>query len=155
MSTSARIARAKDRIDPRRPASGSVLGEWIGIDLSGEERQRRTHWLLPLLLVALIAALGVSSLRIDLIRVRYAMATALDEEKALIAEQRRLIVRRRQLRDPTELAIRARSLGFRPATRIISMPEPIVPGTTLDIVVVNLPAVAARPPKSEVGADWQ
>ena len=155
MSASRWINRAKDRIDLRRPTEASARGEWIGIDCSGEEGPRRVRKLLPLLVLALIAALGVSALRIDLIRIRYAMASALVEEKALIAEQHRLIVRRRQLRDPVELAIRARARGFRPATQILSLPEPMIAGSVSASAVSNLPSVAAGPPGNETSNDWQ
>ena len=155
MSASRWINRAKDRIDLRRPTEASARGEWIGIDCSGEEGPRRVRKLLPLLVLALIAALGVSALRIDLIRIRYAMASALAEENALIAEQRRLIVRRRQLRDPVDLAVRARARGFRPPTRILSMPEPMTADSLNFEAASNLASVAAGPPGNEPRDDWE
>jgi len=60
---------------------------------------------------AAVAALAIAALRIDLIRVRYAVAAVMEQEEALLEEQRSLIVRRRQLRDPVELAVRARRIG--------------------------------------------
>ncbi len=155
MTTSTRIARARHPVDGNPPTSGSAASEWIGIDVSGEGNARRMRGLLPLFLIALVAALGVSSLRIDLIRVRYAMASALEAEDALLAEQRRLIVHRLQLRDPVELAVRARALGFRPAARTLSLPEPTIPGISLAEAIGNLPAVGARPATAESGNDWQ
>jgi len=155
MTPSTRIARARHPVDGNPPASGSTASEWIGINVSSEENARRMRGLLPLLLIALVAALGVSSLRIELIRVRYAMATALKEEDALLGEQRRLIVHRLQLRDPVDLAIRARALGFRPHARALSLPEPTIPGLSLAEAIENLPAVGARPATVESGNDWQ
>jgi hypothetical protein len=111
--------------------------------------------LLPLLILALIAALGVSALRIDLIRTRYAMADALAEEKALITEQRELIVRRRQLRDPAELAVQARARGFRPPTQIIWLPEPMIAGAVFVEAASKPSLVAAGPVAHEARADWQ
>ena len=112
---------------------------------------------LPFFLIcgALIAALGVGALRIDLIRTRYAMASALAEEKALIAEQRRLIVRRRQLRDPVELAVQARARGFQPAAGILSLPEPSLAGLVLNETASDLPAVASGPPTHQARNEWQ
>jgi hypothetical protein len=155
MSAASWLTRAKDRIDFRRPSEASAPGKWIGIDFSGEKSPRRVRRLIPLLVIALIAALGVSALRIDLIRIRYAMASALVEERALIAEQHRLIVRRRQLRDPVELAVRARARGFRPPTRSLSLPEPMIAGLAFAEAIPNLPSVAAGPPANETRNDWQ
>jgi hypothetical protein len=155
MSASTWITRAKHRIDHHAPTTAPALRQWIGIDVSSEENPRRMQRLLPLLLIALIAALGVVSLRIDLIRVRYAMADALDQENSLIAEQRRLIVRRRQLRDPVELAVRARTLGFRPPSRVISVPEPSLPGASIALILASLPDVGAPPRATDAEDDWQ
>ena len=155
MSASTWIARAKDRVDFNRLAEMPAPEKWIGIDLSDENGTRRMRKLLPLLVIALIVALGVSALRIDLIRTRYAMASALAEEKALIAEQRNLIVRRRQLRDPVELAVQARERGFRPAAQILSLPEPMIAGFASREAVSDLPSVASGPPDDEARNDWQ
>jgi hypothetical protein len=155
MSASTWISRAKNRIDFREASNAADLAGWIGIDFSGEDGPRRVRKLLPLLVLALIAALGVSALRIDMIRTRYAMADVLAKEKALIAEQRRLIVRRRQLRDPVELAVRARELGFRPPAQILSLPEPFIAGSEFAGAVPSLPSVAARPPVDDDRTDWR
>ena len=155
MSASTWITRAKDRIEFPRPSEASAPGEWIGIDCSSKNGPRGVRKLLPLLVLALIVALGVSALRIDLIRIRYAMASALVEEKALIAEQRRLIVRRRQLRDPVELAVRARERGFRPPRQILSLPEPMIAGSVFVEAASNLAPVATGPSANETRYDWQ
>jgi hypothetical protein len=83
------------------------------------------------------------------------MASALAEEQALIAEQRRLIVRRRQLRDPVELAVQARARGFQPATQILSLPDPIIARSMAIEAFPNLPSVAAGPAANEMRDDWQ
>jgi hypothetical protein len=149
------IARAKDQVDFRQSPEASDPREWIGVDFSGENAPRRVRKLLPLLILSLIAALGVSALRIDLIRTRYAMADALAEEKALITEQRELILRRRQLRDPVELAVQARVRGFRPPTQILSLPEPMIAGSAFVEALPTLPSVAAGPVANEARDDWQ
>lgn len=145
MSVSASTTETKARLH----------GEWIGIDFSGENGPDRLRKLLPLLILALIAALGISALRIDLIRIRYAMASALAEENILIAEQHRLIVRRRQLRDPIELAIQARARGFRPATQILWLPEPIMAASGSARTIADLPSIAAGPPADPTSNDWR
>ena len=155
MSASTWIARAKDRVDFQRLTEMPSPEKWIGIDFSGEKGARRVRKLLPLLVLALIVALGVSALRIDLIRTRYAMASALAEEEALIAEQRELIVRRRQLRDPVELAVQARARGFRPPSQIFSLPEPMSAGSATREAVLDLPSVASGPPSDEPRDGWQ
>ena len=119
--------------------------DWIGIDLSGERDPRRTRILIPLLVVALVVALGVAALRIDLIRIRYDVATAMEEEQALLEEQRALIVKKRQLRDPVELAVQARARGFRPPAQLFSMSEPDPSRSAHPRRGIELPDVAAAP----------
>ncbi len=155
MSASTWIARAKHQLEFGRVSGANAPRQWIGIDFSGEAAPARAQRLLPLLVLALIAALGVSALRIDLIRVRYAMASALVEEEALISEQRRLIVRRRQLRDPFKLAVEARARGFRPAGPVLTLPEPIHGGSGFVARRSSLPVVAAALPSMNTENDWQ
>jgi len=105
----ARAARAMrmaatDREDPSEEERGS----WIGVDLARVSLAPRSRTFVPLIAVALVAALGIAALRIDLIRTRYALAANLEQEQALIEEQRALIVRLRGLRDPSVLAALAR-----------------------------------------------
>ncbi|MAG32986.1 MAG: hypothetical protein CL908_19080 [Deltaproteobacteria bacterium] len=128
---------------------------WIGVDFSDSNDARSTTALLPLLVVALVSALGVAALRIDLIRTRYAMSTAMTEEKSLIEEQRALIVRRRQLRDPVELAIQAHQRGFRPSAHVLTLPEPLPPFHVQGPKDVELPAVAAGPGSANGGQSWR
>ncbi len=134
-----------DRTSPPGRSGDDVLGDdaqsWIGLDFAERGDPRRTGTLVPLLILALVAALGVAALRIDLIRTRYALAAANEAEQALMEEQRALIARRRQLRDPTALAVEARERGFLPPGRVFSLPDP-GEGTPPP------PAVAAGPPRS-------
>jgi hypothetical protein len=139
MSASTRVDRAKNGAPSEAPNQSESRRTWVGIDFSGRNDPRRARALVPLLVLTLIAALGVTALRIDLIRIRYAMATAAEAENALIEEQRNLIVRKRKLRDPVELAVEARDRGFRPPVRTFVLPDP---GAAR---VPSLPAVAAGP----------
>lgn len=142
MSASTWIDRAKN-LAPNRAQEGEPKRRgWIGLDLSGARDPRRTGTLVPLLVLVLLAALGVASLRIDLIRTRYALATAMEQENALIEEQRALIVRKRQFRDPAALAAAARERGFRPPARVFTLPDP-------SRAPSGLPQVAAGPRRDD------
>ena len=60
--------------------------DWIGRDFSRAERRAgpgRQH-LAPLVAGALLAALALASVRIEVIRLRYDLADAVTEEKALL-----------------------------------------------------------------------
>ena len=89
---------------------------------SGQQRvPLRARVLLPVLLTALLVSLGVASLRIDLLRVRYALAAATLEEQRLLDESRTLTAQMRRLRDPYHLALQARELGFVRPARLIDL----------------------------------
>jgi hypothetical protein len=160
MSTSEWLLRAKGRFDPRRLLELPSPGRWIGVDLAGQDGAQQARKFLPLLGLALIAALGVSALRIDLIRIRYAMASVVERETDLLEEQRALIVRRRQLRDPIELAVQARARGFRPPRQIVVLHEPtsssLIPSRIdLEDGIEAPPSVTAGPPDDRSRRNWR
>ncbi|MFK7898433.1 MAG: hypothetical protein AB8G23_21550 [Myxococcota bacterium] len=128
---------------------------WIGVDVSTGRQRPLPKALVPLLVLALLVALGVAALRIDLIRARYAMSAVLAEEEALLEERRKLIVRRRQLRDPVALALHARERGFVQPTQVIALPEPSTRGEAQPLSLATLPGVAAAPPDAPEGDEWQ
>ena len=76
----------------------------------------------PSLAAALLAALLLAALRVDVIRMRYALATAVARERALLEDQRELTVQMRRQRRPSRLAERARELGFGRPERVIDLP---------------------------------
>lgn len=83
---------------------------------------RRRFRLLPIFLVgALAAGLGLASLRIDILRLRYALAALVRVEKTLLEEQRELQAHVRALRDPSRLAALARERGFSRPDRVIEL----------------------------------
>jgi hypothetical protein len=106
---------------PIRAWKGRVAG-WLGpprtrriararVDLVGRDfAQRRTTgrtWpgSFPALLAGvLLAALALAALRVDLIRVRYGLGQAMQEEKQLLEQERGLRAKVGSLRDPTRLA---------------------------------------------------
>lgn len=138
-----------------RRAGEAASPGWFGIRVPIRERPRWLRMVILLLGFALVVALGIAALRIDLIRVRYALAAAMKKEEALMNEQRMLIVKRRELRDPVELATRARARGFRPPTRVLSLSDPIIDGGSAPSIADALPHVAAGPPGREEDVDWQ
>lgn len=81
--------------------------------------------------IALLAALAVAALRIDLIRVRYGLADAVRQERALLEERRAMLAEVRALRDPQRLTQLAQQQGFVRPTRIRTLsaapPGPLRP----------------------------
>jgi hypothetical protein len=115
--------RRRDRTQngARRRAGSS----WVGRDLAPLHRaaERRRRFLPVLLVGGLIATLGLTALRIDLIRQRYALAAAMGEEKRLLEEERTLIAQVRSLRDPARLTALAQEMGFVRPAREIHLPN--------------------------------
>jgi hypothetical protein len=133
--------------------------------VSSEPAHRTPRGVYPLVAMAalvVLASLAVAAVRIDLIRTRYAVSAALERENELLEAQRQLIVRRRQLRDPVELAVQARERGFRPPAHVVSLPDPTI--GDLEAIVAPQPvlatpsvaAVSAGPGDgSGSGSEWQ
>jgi hypothetical protein len=76
---------------------------------------------MPLLVAGVAGALFLAVLRMDVIRMRFAVAQAFEEELRLQELKRELTVDMRQLRDPAQLARRAEKLGFRRAEQLIDL----------------------------------
>ncbi len=111
-SASAR-GRAPSKPDPRRGGLRSALEMGlIGMDVAGRRGSVSPRRVLPILIVTLIVALGVASLRIELLRLRYALAESTLEEQRLLDVERTLTAARRKLRDPVHLAQLAAEQGF-------------------------------------------
>ena len=114
----------------RQPShtAGRRRGDLIGRDLAPIRRiVDRRRRLLPVALVgALMAALCLAALRIDLIRQGYALAAAMREEKELLEERRLLTAQVRSLRDPARLARLASRLDFERPERVIEISPPEV-----------------------------
>ena len=105
-----RLVRA---VRPRRRRSAPAGAALIGRDLARIDlgRGERRPWL-PVLVGALLAALCLAALRVDLIRQRYELAAAMRTEKELLEERRLLTAEVRRLRDPGRLAELAAARGF-------------------------------------------
>lgn len=112
--------------EDRRERRGARL-ELIGLDVSGR-RGRARPWIgWPVIVTALVLALGMAALRVDLIRMRYALAEGLATEQRLLEERRELTAEMRALRDPSGLAKRARALGFVHPEKVIDLDVPASP----------------------------
>ncbi len=94
----------------------------IGRDLAAQRTPTQSAWIIPLMLLALMASLGVAALRIDLLRSQYALAEHIAEERELLEEQRTLTAQMRQLHDPVRLSRRAEALGFDRPEHLIDLP---------------------------------
>lgn len=83
--------------------------------------------LAALVIGTLLAALLATSLRVDILRLRYALGEAVKEEASLLETTRALTVARRELRDPRHLRRLAEKRGFVRPARVIRL-EPDGPG---------------------------
>ena len=86
------------------------------------EPAEKRRWLPLAIAGCLLAGLAVAALRVDLIRVRYGLADAVREEKALLEENRQALARMRTLRDPFRLARLAADRGLARPERIVDLP---------------------------------
>lgn len=120
----ARLHQAVDRWAERTSARAGDPGtSLIGFDVAKPPRRLRTRSWAPLVAAAVLGALFLAVLRMDVIRMRFSVAQAFEEGLRLEELKRELTVDMRQLRDPAILAHRARELGFRPAERLIDLDE--------------------------------
>lgn len=81
-------------------------------------RVRLLGWLL---VATLVGALGLAALRIDILRLRYALGEAIEQEKQLGQLQRRHQATLESLRDPSRLAALARQRGFERPERVLEL----------------------------------
>jgi hypothetical protein len=105
----------------RRPArTGDLVGrDFARVRLPASGLRARP--LALLLTTGFVCAFAIAVLRIDILRVRYALGEAVSEEKALVQELRRQSAQLETLRDPARLAEFAHDRGFRRPDRIIEL----------------------------------
>lgn len=87
-------------------------------------RARHLQWqrlAAPLIALGLAAGLTLTSLRTDIVRMQYALATAGAQEQELLDQQRRLTVAHRNLLDPSRLGRIAKQRGFARPERVIDL----------------------------------
>jgi hypothetical protein len=104
----------------RRAAAADLVGrDFARVRVAGGRRRARPiGWMIA---AGFGCALALAALRIDILRVRYALGEAIREEKALVQEQRHLTVEIESLRHPSRLAEVARERGFAQPERVIDL----------------------------------
>jgi hypothetical protein len=100
-----------------------AAGSLVGRDLARAPLLDRPArgWLPACLVGALLAGLGLAALRVDVIRVRYALAESEREMQSLADERNALAARVRELRDPQRLGAIARERGYQRPERVIEI----------------------------------
>jgi hypothetical protein len=106
-----------------RSAAGAPRRDLVGRDLARVRLSgpRAPRPLAALLIGALVAGMGLAALRIDILRLRYALADAVDTEKRLLEEARVWTARKESLRDPSRLAELAAERGFARPRNVIDL----------------------------------
>jgi len=106
-------------------ATDLVGRDFARVSLPGSGlRSRPLGWML---LAAFLCAFAIAVLRIDILRVRYALGEAVTQEKMRDQELRRESAALESLRDPSRLAELARKRGFRRPDRILELDGAGVP----------------------------
>jgi hypothetical protein len=119
------VAAGSAAADARRARVGAEL---VGRDFARRRAHRAGPGLLaPLLVGAVVAALGLAALRVQVLRTRYRLAEAMEEEARLLERQRSATVALEELRDPARLHRLAGELGLvRPERVVDVVPPPAV-----------------------------
>ncbi|HKA14263.1 MAG TPA: hypothetical protein VKH41_04535 [Myxococcota bacterium] len=103
----------------RRATPGDLVGrDFARVRATGRLSTRRIASLVG---VAFACALALAALRIDILRVRYALGEAIREEKALVQQQRQQTAALEGLRHPSRLVEFAQRSGFAPPERVIDL----------------------------------
>ncbi len=104
----------------RREPKGRL--DLIGLDMAPKRKRVRNTTLVPIIAAVVVCALALVWLRMDVVRMRYAAAEAVAEERALLDQKRKITVELLRLREPTRLAKHARKLGFATPDQVIHLP---------------------------------
>jgi hypothetical protein len=109
--------------------SRAGAADLVGVDFARVRTamRRRRAWLPGLLLGALLAAMGLAQLRMEIFRMRYALGEVDQETRHLREERSQLLARLESLRGPERLTKLARERGFAPPSAVIVL-EPSRPG---------------------------
>ncbi len=104
-----------------------VLGaEGVEIPVASPARGALRALALPALAVAVIAALGMTTLRSAIVDLRYQLAERVHEERSLEEQRRALTAQVQRLRDPKRLTRIARERGFVRPSQVIDLgPAPV------------------------------
>jgi hypothetical protein len=112
---------------PPRPPRASRRLDLVGRDFAQARADGPARRALALLAGVLLAALALAALRVDLIRVRYGLGQAMQEEKELLEQERALRARVGSLRDPIRLARLAPRHGLARPARVLELSAPPAP----------------------------
>ncbi len=103
----------------RRATPGDLVGrDFARVRMAGRLSTRR---IVSLVAVAFACALALAALRIDILRVRYALGEAIREEKTLVQRQRHETASLEELRNPLRLVELAQKRGFAPPEHVIDL----------------------------------
>jgi hypothetical protein len=138
-----------------RRSAARARADLVGRDLAEAPRRvrSRARLRLPIALGAVAAALLLVTLRVEILRLRYALAEVASQEEELLARSRQVTVRVRELRDPARLRDLAAKRGFVRPERVLSVELPPAPGESVELppaqgeapAAVGGPAPEARP----------
>jgi hypothetical protein len=103
----------------RRRSRGNLAGRDLA-RVRVAPRSRR-QLLAMLLTGALLAGFSLAALRIDILRLRYALAEALAQQQVVLEEHRVATARLEALRNPARLAALAKQRGLSPPQRVIEL----------------------------------
>jgi hypothetical protein len=101
----------------------------VGRDLAEPPRRARSRGRLrlPIAVGTVVAALLLVTLRVEILRLRYALAEVASHEEELLERARQVTVRVRELRDPARLRTLAAERGFGRPERVLSLELPVAP----------------------------
>ena len=112
----------------RAPDRGARRGRRNRRNLAGRDLARvrtaprsKRRLLAILMTGALLAGFSLAALRIDILRLRYALADALARQQVLVEEHRVATARLEALRDPAHLAALADERGLSRPQRVIEL----------------------------------
>lgn len=103
--------------------SGGPL-DLIGLDMAPSRREISKQTWVPAIAAIVLAALLLAGLRMNIIRLRYDVATGLSLEQELLAEKRDMTVSLLRLREPKLLSELAVERGFATPGRVINLYAP-------------------------------
>lgn len=107
--------------DDREPGGPLDL---IGLDMAPSRREIGSQTWLPAIAAVVLASLLLAVLRMNIVRLRYAVAEGVTIEQELLAEKRDITVDLLRLREPKLLSVRAATLGFSAPERVINFYTP-------------------------------
>ena len=120
----------------------------IGLDMGPSRREVTSQTWVPAIAAVVLAALLLAGLRMNIVRLRYAVAEGVTLEQELLAQKRDMTVSLLRLREPRLLSERAGELGFATPDRVITLFTPSAAhGTTKTTQTTNAPDPVGAGPR--------